>query len=386
MKKLLFLLFLLPAAFAAADYITYEQVTLGEGESVVLAGRNITLLDVFSNTQIRVGVEDTWQIMSINESKSVDKVNITVNATLYVSDDKVNYATLLIHVLQRLECNVDIDCDDQIDSTIDTCMTSINKCIHTTILSCTDDDGYCPSFCSRYSDSDCVIQDTCEFDNECDDNNPGTKDTCDGSYNQRDLCRHTPITTCKSGDDFCPLGCKNDQSLFGTIHDADCSVNNTCVQHSDCTDDDDATIDLCSGDGTIGRSCTNELTVQCSSGDNYCPEGCSEVNDPDCFVSETRIETEEFSISTESCEGEGKVENKSYCRNGVWKHQKAGSSSCTEDYQCQTGVCKEDNSCLSENEIGDQRKTLITSMIIAGFLALIGTYLFYLFKIRENYK
>ncbi len=166
MRKLLFILLLLPTSLAAAEYIAYDQVTIGEGESVILAGRNITLLDVFSNTQIRVGVDEAWRIMNINETKSIDKVNITVNATLYVSDNKVNYATVLIHVLQRLECNVDIDCDDQIDSTIDTCITSIDKCTHETILSCTDNDGYCPSFCSRDSYSDCVIQDTCELDKE----------------------------------------------------------------------------------------------------------------------------------------------------------------------------------------------------------------------------
>lgn len=385
MKKLLLLLLLLPTALAA-DYIAYDQVTLGEGESVELAGRNITLLDVFSNTQIRVSVEDTWKILSENETKSIDKVNITVNATLYVSEQKTNYATLLIHVLQRLECNIDSDCDDQLDSTIDTCMESINKCSHETIQSCTDNDGYCPSFCSRYTDYDCVLQDLCELDRECDDNNPGTTDSCEGSYNQQSVCRYEPITDCKSDDDFCPLGCKNEQRLFGTTHDADCSINNTCLQHSDCADDDEATIDLCSGDGTLGRSCTNELTVQCSTGDNYCPEGCTEDNDADCFVSTTNLELEDPSISAEACDEEGKVEGKRFCQNGLWKNQKAGGSSCTENYQCQTGICKEDNSCLSGSETAEQRKTLIISMVIAGFLALIGTYLFYLFKIRGNHK
>ncbi len=385
MKKLLLLLLILPTALAA-DYITYDQVTLGEGESIELAGRNITLLDVFSNTQIRVSVEDTWQILSENETKSIDKVNITVNATLYVSEQKTNYATLLIHVLQRLECTVDADCDDQLDSTIDTCMDSINKCSYKTIESCTDNDGYCPSFCSRYTDYDCVLQDLCELDRECDDGNPGTTDSCEGAYNQQSVCRYDPITDCKSGDDFCPLGCKNEQRLFGTTHDADCSINNTCLQHSDCADDDEATIDLCSGDGTIERSCTNELTVQCSTGDNYCPEGCTEDNDADCFVSTTNLEFEEPSTSSEACDEEGKVENKQFCQNGFWKNQKAGGSSCLADYQCQTGVCKEDNSCLSNSETAERRKTLITSMIIAGFLALIGTYLFYLFKIRGNHK
>ena len=99
----------------------------------------------------------TAKVFNENETKSINKVNITVNATLYVSEQKTNYASLLIHVLQRLECNVDSDCNDQLDSTIDTCMESINKCSYETIVSCTDNDGYCPSFCSRYSDSDCVL-------------------------------------------------------------------------------------------------------------------------------------------------------------------------------------------------------------------------------------
>tara|TARA_Y100000034_G_C6909875_1_gene423954 strand:+ start:11604 stop:12758 length:1155 start_codon:yes stop_codon:yes gene_type:complete len=384
MKKLLLLLLILPTVFAA-QYIASEQITLEEGESIVMAGRNITLLDVLSETEIRVGVEDNWKLLSLNETKSIDKVNITVNATLYVSEKKTNYATLLIHILQRIECTTDLDCDDQLKSTIDSCMENINKCTHETIVTCTDNDGYCPEFCSKYTDYDCVLQDKCELDSECDDNNPGTEDSCEGSYGEQSVCKYEPITDCKSGDDFCPLDCKNEQNLFGTVHDADCSVNNTCLNHLDCKDDDEATIDLCAGDGTVGRSCTNELTVECRSNDYYCPEGCSLPDDPDCFEDQQSVEYKESVSYEKTCSEEGKVENKSFCESGTWKFQKAGDSSCSEDYQCQLGACKSDGTCLSNEDISNQRRKLITSIVIAGTLALIGTYLYYLFKIRNKF-
>ena len=104
MKRLLFILLILPTAFAGADYLAYDQVTLGEGESIILAGRNITLLDVFSNTQIRVSVEDTWKIINENETTLINKVNITVNATLYVSEQKTNYAKNKIVKFNTLNC------------------------------------------------------------------------------------------------------------------------------------------------------------------------------------------------------------------------------------------------------------------------------------------
>jgi len=384
MKKVLLLLLILPAVFAA-QYIASDKVTLAEGESVVMAGRNITLLEVFSETQIRVDVDNAWKVIKINETKVVNKVNITVNATLYGSGQKMSYASLVIHVLQRSECQIDLDCDDQLKSTIDYCMDAINKCVHETIVTCTDSDGYCPEFCNKNTDYDCVLQDKCELDRECDDDNPGTKDTCDGSYGQQANCRHEPITECKSGDKFCPLNCKNDQKLYGTLHDADCSITNTCVSHTDCKDDDEATIDLCAGDGTIERSCVNELTVECKSYDNYCPEGCFLADDPDCPE-----ETQELSYETSrtvgtECLESGRMENKSFCEDGIWKFQKAGSSSCIEDYQCQLGTCKSDNTCLSKEDISEQRRKLLTSMAIAGLLALIGTYIYYLFKIKNKF-
>ena len=85
MKKLLLLLLILPAVLSTS-YLASDQVTLAEGESIVLAGRNVTLLDVFSETQIRVDVDNNWEILDLYENKSIDKVNITVNATLYVSE------------------------------------------------------------------------------------------------------------------------------------------------------------------------------------------------------------------------------------------------------------------------------------------------------------
>jgi hypothetical protein len=52
-------------------------------------------------------------------------------------------------------CEYNFDCNDDNVTTQDFCDTQKNECFNFEILSCIDNDGYCPSFCDKIEDSDC---------------------------------------------------------------------------------------------------------------------------------------------------------------------------------------------------------------------------------------
>ncbi|HII71441.1 TPA: hypothetical protein HA265_01670, partial [Candidatus Woesearchaeota archaeon] len=60
-----------------------------------------------------------------------------------------------------------------------------------------------------------------------------------------------------------------------------------CSGNADCDDDDVSTSDTCSG---TPKKCEHAPITDCVSGDDYCPPGCTYVNDGDC---EQIIEAEE---------------------------------------------------------------------------------------------
>jgi hypothetical protein len=139
-------------------------------------------------------------------------------------------------------CPTSSSCDDGNACTEDkliavgTCGAS---CSHTLVQTCKpkEKDGCCPSGCGPKDDADCKAQacgngvrdagelcdtaaiepsDACPLAaNDCDDQDPSTEDTLVGSGCQT-MCKHQPITTCRSGDGFCPASCNQS-------NDADCA-------------------------------------------------------------------------------------------------------------------------------------------------------------------
>jgi len=134
---------------------------------------------------------------------------------------------------------------------------------------------------------------------DCDDHNPCTTDTVDGSAAACTAkCAHTFITACSGGDQCCPTGCT-------PVSDGDCSATcgNGSVEGSEKCDKAIAASmpgacptscppkSGCTSYMLIGTAanctaqCVMMTTTTCSgtlAGDGCCPPGCSVLNDGDC--------------------------------------------------------------------------------------------------------
>jgi len=95
-------------------------------------------------------------------------------------------------------CEEDDDCNDGNVDTADRCM--YNKC-HYLERTCGLSDDACPSNCQYPADKDC---NECISNSDCDDSDPTTIDSCDGSPTR---CWNSIITYCVSGDFYCPNSC-----------------------------------------------------------------------------------------------------------------------------------------------------------------------------------
>ncbi len=99
------------------------------------------------------------------------------------------------------ECTTSFECDDNNVSTLDICSGTPKTCSNTLITECTGGDDYCPLNCTYEDDEDC---DECVIDSDCDDNDDSTEDTCSGTPKE---CSNDEITDCTDGDSYCPSGC-----------------------------------------------------------------------------------------------------------------------------------------------------------------------------------
>lgn len=137
------------------------------------------------------------------------------------------------------ECQTNSDCNDNNPSTNDVCSGSPKRCSNTNIVSCINEDNYCPPNCDFALDTDC---DECNSNQDCDDNNACTQDTCSGN----------------------PKRCTNEQTSSG------CNLEGTCVPIGTRTENqfcgvDNAFINQQSGE----TNCNNNY--ECES--NICADG-----------------------------------------------------------------------------------------------------------------
>ena len=108
---------------------------------------------------------------------------------------------------------------------------------------------------------------TCTSNEDCDDNNECTGDTCDLGTGQ---CVFTPIANGMS----CSLGI-----CCGGI----CTAPTCTESGNECDDGESCTKDTCNFAGTCDACCSYEVITQCIDGDGCCPEGCVSGNDNDCL-------------------------------------------------------------------------------------------------------
>jgi len=129
--------------------------------------------------------------------------------------------------------NTLIVCDDNNPSTTDECVEG--ECLYIKTSECKSGDNYCPAGCTIETDLDCPEEDECSYNHNCDDNNPCTKDLCEGkpkkcTHLSDDGNREDPQQYCIGGrlEDQKEEGvyCNEDYECISNI----CS-NDQCVEH-----------------------------------------------------------------------------------------------------------------------------------------------------------
>ncbi len=170
------------------------------------------------------------------------------------------------------ECSSNSDCDDGDPSTDDTCSGNPRKCLHSEISACTSGDGYCPSACNYTLDTDCPKPDECQADVDCDDNVSATIDTCTDTIPR--ICDHQFTTECVTGDLFCPEGCDYYQDHDCEAPPDECEFNSDCDDgktetRDSCTDGvprvcvHDLIVGCVDSDGYCPDGCTSHNDDDC---------------------------------------------------------------------------------------------------------------------------
>lgn len=199
-------------------------------------------------------------------------------------------------------------CDDGDACTIDEATGSAADCdltcTHRPKTACIDSDGCCPSGCDQSSDSDCqpscgngVIEsgETCDppatCPNTCNDGDPCTIDSQNGSRASCTLtCTHTP-KTCGPFDGCCPGSCHANADSDcravcgnGVVESGEtCDPPGTCP--SSCGDANACTIDTLLGSAASCTATCSHTATGCENGDGCCASGCNSLNDNDCAAS-----------------------------------------------------------------------------------------------------
>jgi hypothetical protein len=259
MRKFGLLLILLLVTLVSAT--EFEQ--LMEGDSLIEEDWNITVIRIFEDQSALLNVfldEDkvTSRRIALNETQTFDGVNITNTAVFHDINPDGRILTIETSVLWKHECDIDNDCSDSNNCSINLCNGYPRKCDYddstVNITNCMHGDGCCPGKCTYRTDSDCSEY-PCLDDSFCDDNNASTNDTCSNN----ETCKFLPITMCRTGDTICPNNCTYTLKLVAN-RDQDCSKNSKCISHTDCDDGNISTIDLCSAEpSTDPKNCTYSL-------------------------------------------------------------------------------------------------------------------------------
>jgi hypothetical protein len=223
-----------------------------------------------------------------------------------------------------ISCDNDNDCNDGNDFTLDHCVDpglSTSHCTHDPIICnvnsdcgvdgflgnevCSQDDvvddfithtcnnpGTTSSTCTSSTSvqtveicSDTCVNGMCETvacnnNNECNDNDGNTVDTCHLPGTVISFCTNDPIITC-SFDSECNDndGLTLDSCLLpGTVFSSCLNVPIACNNNNDCNDNDGNTVDTCHLPGTLFSFCTNVVTVTCNN-NNDCNDNDGNTED-----------------------------------------------------------------------------------------------------------
>lgn len=227
-------------------------------------------------------------------------------------------------------CTDDEECDDENPCTYDTCDKQRGKCLNQFLV------NKVPSFC-------------CAFDNECDDSKPCTIDSCTDH-----MCSHENDPSCCSrnedcdDDNVCTVdSCKENKCM--SEYKIALAKGICCDSDDDCDDGNICTLDSCSGKG-LTKKCKSEKIEGCCN----LAEDCDD-SDP-CTLD---------SCVNNKCTYKAFVSNETYDHNGFCSADESATDyeHCVLDFYseffklddvrawCDVDDCLSDETCISECSI-----------------------------------
>ncbi|MCD4740028.1 hypothetical protein K8R43_02410, partial [archaeon] len=231
------------------------------------------------------------------------------------------------------ECSSDEDCSQSSNCLEPTCEQPglcDADCTYSPITECKNNDGCCPTGCSG-SDNDCSA--ACETDENCDDDNPCTNDTCnDGDCQYTHIAENTP---CSGG--ICCNGICN---------------TTICEQNSDCDDGNACKKNFtCVSPGNCSATCNYDTINTCINDDGCCPGTCDYLTDSDCHQCENNGDCDDSnSCTSDYCNASNLCENtvlsdNSSCDTGICCGGICGTPTCEDEWDCPGTDCYNSCSC-----------------------------------------
>lgn len=272
-------------------------------------------------------------------------------------------------------------CDDGDPCTTDSCNSATGGCDHAAIAGCCTRAGQCGDgdYCTfdRCQAGRCVhdwlplpgCQPACQSDQECEDGNPCTTNSCGPSGR----CQTVPIfgcctsaaqcsdgnactqDTCLPGLGFClntNVSCNDDDPCTADSCDpaAGClhaPIAGCCASPADCQDGDACTIDGC-----VGGRCTHAPAPSCCEGggpDGSCDDGYACTTDA-CVDGACQNTLIPGCCTTRAECGDGRPCTQDRCVEGRCVFVDTGdccqsASDCADGDPCTTDVCQANGSC-----------------------------------------
>lgn len=250
-------------------------------------------------------------------------------------------------------CTQDADCGDQDPCTDDLCagtkcvypLKQVGACQCDDTADCEDDNPCTDEVCSgklcKYAVS--LGEGCCGSDNDCDDGDPKTADTCDvfNCVNESGGC--TSAADCEDGDPCSIDTCSAGKCTY--------SSNPTCcLKNGECDDGD-----VCTSDSCVDNVCTHVPKQGCCVNDAQCDDASS------CTVDKCQGNICSHSPAPGCCSSSAECDDgdqctADLCSNGNCSNTPIGSC-CQKNADCDDGKpCTEDKcqggNCINSPKIG----------------------------------
>ncbi|MBW2965945.1 hypothetical protein KY342_02460 [Candidatus Woesearchaeota archaeon] len=228
MKKILILLLILMILPKLVFSETKNNLNLEVGESIIIGGKNFTLVTIGSNNKMLFKIDNEKYFISTIEPENFEGLHFSPG--IYYEWTNFRDESIEINISIDYTCGND-ECESPLENSRNCCA-----------------DCNCSNSYVCYEKSCVKSEDLkCYNDEKCEDEDPCTKDYCSDFPK---LCYNEKITECIHNDSCCPNSCN-------TTEDEDCqSEKPICKLDIECNDNNISTIDRCN---STSKLCFYEL-------------------------------------------------------------------------------------------------------------------------------